>query len=324
MLKQARKAIRRVVLGDADLPQQCTIAMRDPQSEVDVWLHGLGTALNVTNNHVIACASPSMVAVGLEPAGRPQVKPGTRLMLKFNERGGGAALIGQLGLRSSAIVRTNGGDLHLLEVRSCENYCLPRLRTWAYSLFQAWLRARTNTDTDVPLTARAAGAVNILFSCPRPVVLVSLALGDGGTMFPMNLMGPIGNGYFAFALNSRRLAGSLVERAGRVAISNVPFDQAPSARQLGKNHHREAVNWSELPFPLAQSTALGIPVPAFASRVREMEIEAVRKLGSHTLFVAKIVRDEKYSDDLQFFMIHGLYQAWRRSMGRETSDAVVV
>jgi flavin reductase (DIM6/NTAB) family NADH-FMN oxidoreductase RutF len=132
----------------------------------------------------------------------------------------------------------------------------------------------------------------------------------------MNLMGPLGNGYFGFALNSRRRAASLVERAGRLALSSVPFDQALVSRQLGKNHRQEDVNWNELPFPVMPSAALGIPVPAFASRVREMEIEAARKLGSHTLFVARIIRDERWSDGPQFYMIHGLYEAWRRSIGR--------
>jgi flavin reductase (DIM6/NTAB) family NADH-FMN oxidoreductase RutF len=322
MLKRARKALRRVVLGDTDLPQQCTVAMRDPQSEVEVWLHGLGPDLNVTDNHVIASAAPSIIAMGLDDAWRPQIKSGTRLLLRLRQRGGDAALLGQLGLQSTEVVRTGGGDVHLFEVRSCENYCLPRLRIWRYSLFQAWLRARYRKNTDVSMTARSANAITVLFSCPRPVVLVSVALGDGGNIFPMNLMGPIGDGYFAFALNGRRQAASFVERAGRVAISSVPFDQATLARQLGANHRCEGVNWSELPFQVTQSAALGIPVPTFALRVREMEIEAIRKLGSHTLFVARIIRDESWSDSPQFFMIHGLYQEWRRNMGRVPSDAM--
>jgi len=174
------------------------------------------------------------------------------------------------------------------------------------------------------MTPRATQAMTVLFTCPRPVVLVSLSFGDSGSMFPMNLMGPVGDGYFAFALNSRRRASSLVERAGRVALSGIPFDQAAMARQLGKNHRRDAVNWSELPFQVTRSAALGIPAPAFALRVREMEIESIRKLGSHTLFVARIVRDERWSDSPQFFMVHGFYQAWRRRMGRVPPGAAVV
>jgi flavin reductase (DIM6/NTAB) family NADH-FMN oxidoreductase RutF len=318
MLRLARKAFKRAVLGNTDIPQQCTIAMSDPQSEVEVWLHGLGPGTNVTGSHTIACAAPSMIAMRLDGDYR-QIKPGMRLLLKFQERGTDGALLGQLGLQSSAVIQTGGGDLHLFEVRSCENYCQPRLRLWRYSLFHACLRARNNKNTDVAMTARAANAMTVLFTCPRPVFLVSVSFGDSGNIFPMNLTGSLGNGYFGFALNNRRQAASLVERAGRLALSSVPFDQAALARQLGKNHRREAVNWSELQLRLTPSAALGIPVPAFALRIREMEIEAIRKLGSHTLFVARIIHDERRSESPQFFMIHGFYQAWRRDTGRDPS-----
>jgi flavin reductase (DIM6/NTAB) family NADH-FMN oxidoreductase RutF len=314
MLRLARKTLRRILLGNTDLPQQCSVALNDPQSEVEVWLHGLGPALNVTDSHVIACAAPSTIAMGLNVEQR--IEPGTRVRLKFHERGGNRTLLGQLVLRSSAVVRTAGGDLHLFEVRSCRNYCQPKLRLLGYHLFQAWLWARNNKKTDVEMTPRAANAMTVLFSCPRPVIMVSVAWGDSGNIFPMNLMGTLGNGYFGFALNSRRRAAPQVKRAGRLALSSIPFDQAALARQLGKNHRQEAVNWDELPFPVTRSAALAIPVPAFASRVREMEVEVVRELGSHTLFVARIIRDERWSDSPQFFMIHGLYQSWRRSTGR--------
>lgn len=310
MIKAARRIVRRVLLGEIDLPQQCTVAMRDPQSEVEVWLHGSGPGVNVTGNHVIACAAPSTIAIGLD---RPW-QPGTPLLLKFHQRGTPGVLLGQLGLESSSVVPTGGGNIQLLKVRVCRNYCVPKLRLWGYFLFQAWLRARNNTNGDVQMTARATAAMNVLFTCPRPVVLVSVPVGERGNIFPMNLMGPIGQGYFAFALNSRRLASPLVERAGRVALSSIPFDQAAVARRLGKNHLREFIDWDGLPFPTTRSKALGIPVPAFATRVREMEIEAVRQLGSHTFFVARIVHDEHRSDSEQFFMIHGLYQAWRQSL----------
>ena len=33
-------ALRRVLLGNTNLPQQCTVGISDPQTEVRVWLHG--------------------------------------------------------------------------------------------------------------------------------------------------------------------------------------------------------------------------------------------------------------------------------------------
>jgi len=133
----------------------------------------------------------------------------------------------------------------------------------------------------------------------------------------MNLMGPLGAGQFGFALNSSRAASAHIKRAGRLAISTVPVDKAPLVRQLGHNHKRpEGVRLNELPFDVQPSTKFGLPVPAFALRVREMEVTDVREPGSHTFFVARIVEDEQRAAGQQFFMVHGIYQARRQQIGK--------
>jgi hypothetical protein len=51
-----------------------------------------------------------------------------------------------------------------------------------------------------------------------------------------------------------------------------------------------------------------------------MEVVAAEEMGSHTFFVARIVEDEYCSDGLQFFMVHGIYQAWRQKRQRLKQD----
>jgi flavin reductase (DIM6/NTAB) family NADH-FMN oxidoreductase RutF len=163
-----------------------------------------------------------------------------------------------------------------------------------------------------------------MFICPRPVVLVSLLDGERGNIFPMNLMGSIGEGYLAFALNSKRQAAPLVERVGQLALSTLPFDQSTTAQELGKNHYQESIDWEQLPFTTRPSTVLGIPVPHFAVRVRELRVREVRRLGSHTFFVAKIVGDECLTDGPAYYMIHGMYEAWRRRTGKPAQQLITM
>jgi flavin reductase (DIM6/NTAB) family NADH-FMN oxidoreductase RutF len=226
-------------------------------------------------------------------------------------------------LRKSGAVTANGRELSLFHVQSCHHYCLPRPRLWAYELYQSFIRWRSDKNPEIPMTMGATRAMNAFFLCPRPVVLVSVKHGENGNIFPMNLFGAIGNGYFAFALNSSRRAAPLVERTGRVALSSIPIGQAELARQLGKNHRRDSVDWDQLPFATRPSPEFDFPVPQFALRVREMEIEAVRKLGSHTLFFARVIRDERRGEGLQFCVIHGLYQAWRLRTSRAQPRASI-
>lgn len=64
------------------------------------------------------------------------------------------------------------------------------------------------------------------------------------------------------------------------------------------------------------SAAFRLPVPWFASRVVEMQIEKLHNLGSHTFFAARVIRDERCGRGQQFFMVHGVYQS-RRLMHRQ-------
>ena len=67
----------------------------------------------------------------------------------------------------------------------------------------------------------------VFYICPRrPVALVSVVHGNIGNVFPMNLMGSIGNGHFCFALNSVTPVASLGERAGAIALSSIPLQQS--------------------------------------------------------------------------------------------------
>jgi flavin reductase (DIM6/NTAB) family NADH-FMN oxidoreductase RutF len=131
-------------------------------------------------------------------------------------------------------------------------------------------------------------AAMVTFIRPHPLALVSITGEAGGNIFPMNLMGELGHHYFAFALKDSRLAAHLVRRAGRIALSSVPLPQSSVAHQLAINHTKQSIDWNQLPFAVKMSTVFNIPVPVFAMRVREMEIEKVLPIGSHTFFVARI------------------------------------
>jgi flavin reductase (DIM6/NTAB) family NADH-FMN oxidoreductase RutF len=306
----AAAVLRRMLLGKTNLPQQCTVGTHDPQAEVSVWLHGAGAPRDVTFGHSIACAAPFTICIG-GGNGPLDQNAGKRLVLKFRERDGDKRLLAELDLCHTGAILTDGPALNLFQVHSCKNYCLPKGRLWAHYLHQAYLRWRHKGTSHIRISARAAHAMIVSFICPRPVVLVSAISGDRSNMFPMNLLGSVSDGYFAFSLDSTRLAAPLVAGAGSVALSSIPMEQSEVARQLGKNHKKESVPWNQLPFPTRPSTALGIPVPCFALRVIELRIETIRNLGSHTLFVARVIRDERHGEGQQFSVIHGVYQVWR-------------
>jgi hypothetical protein len=52
-----------------------------------------------------------------------------------------------------------------------------------------------------------------------------------------------------------------------------------------------------------------------------MEIETVRKIGSHTFFVARITSDESFAESVGLCIVHGFYQAWRLKGRRAELEA---
>jgi flavin reductase (DIM6/NTAB) family NADH-FMN oxidoreductase RutF len=306
---RARKTIKRLALGPDDLPQQCILGLRDPQQQIAVELHGLGAPRDVTHNHTLACASPFTVCISFDRDLQQDLKTVGPLSLHFRERNGPRKLLGKLTLRLSANLPLDKQQDWCFTISRSSNYCLPQIRLWARYLHWAYLRWRR--PPDVRLASKDIAAMPIFFICPRPVALVSVGDNITGNIFPMNLMGPLGEGRFGFALNSTRASASLVRGAGRLALSSVPLDKASLARELGKNHRTERARWDQFPFRTRPSPRLGIPVPSFAVRVREMEVLTSCNLGSHIFFVARVLEDEWWTDDLQFFMVHGIYQSWR-------------
>lgn len=323
IIRQGGKVIQRIVFGDTLLPQAFTIGLAEPQTEITVWLHGMGTPLDITRRHSMACTDPFTVCIAFDEGRRLSDETYSHLSMKFCERDGQKRVLGEisLNLKTATVIPAFGTELVLFEARSSKNYCLPKIQTLAHYVRQRYLLWRRVDIAGTKMSFLERRAVMVMFIRPHPVVLLSLCGEAGGNIFPMNIMGDLDNGYFAFALKESKLAAHLVERAGRVALSSVPVSQTSLAYKLGANHRKQSIDWNKLPFATEMSSAFDIPVPVFALRVREMEIEAVRKIGSHIFFVARIIRDESFADSAGLCIVHGFYQAWRLKGRRAELEA---
>jgi flavin reductase (DIM6/NTAB) family NADH-FMN oxidoreductase RutF len=271
----------------------------------------------------MACTDPFTVCIAFDEGQGPREREHRRLSLKFCERGGQQRVLGEINLKpkTATTIPASGTELILLEAGSSKNYCLPKVHILAHYLRHRYLLWRKVDIAGIKMTFLERRAVMVMFIRPHPVVLLSLSGEAGGNIFPMNIMGDLDNGYFAFALKDSRLAAHLVERARRVALSSVPLSETSLAYQLGANHRKNAIDWDKLPFATKKSTAFQIPVPMFSQRVREMEIETVRKLGSHTFFVARVIHDEGFAGSVGLCIVHGFYQAWRLKGSRAELEA---
>lgn len=310
--------LKSLFFGPTGVRRHFDIGLRDPQAEVSVWLHGPDGPQDVTYRNVMACAHPFTIGIGLE-SNRIATTKQTRFSLQFRERDGRNELLGEIGLRLRDGIPVGSGQLRLFSVWNCRNYCLRRLEMWGYDLrcaYEQWSSEKRDNSPKIRPTRLETRCISTFYTCPRPIVLVSVVDGEVCSIVPMDLVGPIGDEAFCLALHNTSTALPLLERSRRLALSSVPIEQKSLAYNLGKNHSKPPFSKDQIPFEVVTSAMFGLPVPRFSLRVREMQIEAIRPMGSHKLFICNTLEDRFYASALQLFVIHGLYQFWRQRARR--------
>ncbi len=319
-----KRLVSRLLFGAEEATLWVAVGLREPQTEVRVTLDGLGPPRNVTLNNVVASLRPLMLGVGLESHYDLEALRRTRLLLRFHDAKSANKLLGAIELRAVECIPIGGRQLCLAESLGHRNYCLPAPQLWARSAFQAYRRWRQRQNPDpynFQLNPRDLQSLLVFYVCPRPVVLVSVVHGERSNIFPMDLIGPTDTARFSLALRSSSPAVELIQGSRRIAVSSVPADKVFIAYELGKHHKKPSIDCQSLSFLTVPSPYYGLPVPTFALRIREMHVEEIRTVGSHTLFLATPVNDYFWSEGLQLFHVPGFYQACRERLGQPLPPA---
>lgn len=312
--RPGREIIKRLVLGPSAFPHQCAVGLSAPQTEISVWLHGIGPPRDVTATNVIAGTQPLVIGIGADWRENQPVAADHRPVLVFQEQNANQRILGEISLKWMDTLSVGTAQLHLFRASHSANYCLPRPRQWArhlYHGYQKWRSGTRSTASGTRVSQRELDCLFTFYICPRPVVLVSVVDRGVGNIFPMDLIGSFANGYFSLALHATSSPASLMETSRRIALSDIPVEHTQLAYELGKNHNRSCVDWSQIAFATIPSPSFRLPVPRFSERVREMQIETVRDMGSHKLFLASTLAEQRRSNGLQLHFIHGFYQSWR-------------
>jgi flavin reductase (DIM6/NTAB) family NADH-FMN oxidoreductase RutF len=314
--RRIRRRLSSLAFGPQELSQFCNLGLSDPQPHIKVWLVGAKTTRDVTGRNVLAATRPLTVGIALEDDRELAAMSRSQLGLEFRCANAAKTLLGKMSLTFVDSIRLEKGRLLcLFRTNDPVNYCQERNLIWKRYLhfsYLQWRNQRGPNPAEIRMVASELHALFIFYICPRPVVLVSVADDEASNIFPMDLIGPIGDKYFSLALHVTSKALPMIERSGRVVLSGVPAEKIQLAYQLGQNHNHASVPWPSVPFSLTFSSIFHMPVPEFALRVREMQVTETRNMGSHALIICRVVSDNPIADGLQFFQAHGFYEEWKK------------
>ncbi len=306
--KNLRQLMKKAMFGGERLPNRFFLAQTEPQQEVVVWLLGAGEPVNVTRRHCQASAVPFTICIEFARGHAPGENVRSRLKLRLSENGGAERVLSEIDLDYQETLACGESEFLLFHARRSVNHCLSKRRLWSHHLWNTYVTRKAK----VRASAAQTRAMSSLFCCPRPVSLFSVSDQEGnGNIYPLNVMGDLNRNYFGFCLKHNYLPEKFVQQTRRVVLSSVPIKQAPIAYLLGPNHNRPTIDWNRLPFSTRPSRILKIPVPVFACRVRELQVERVQRLGYHTFFVARVLSDERLAHVPELCVAHGFYEDWR-------------
>jgi hypothetical protein len=297
------------------LPQWPPVALQAPQQVVRVSLATARGGFDVTRLAVVAALRPFTLAVGLDAQRLSAIEADSVPQLRFEDLESGRT-VGVLQLKHMRNWNTSGAIIGLFEVRDGTQRCLH----WPYRPWNRWLqnrRMRANSDSNNFLMPPAAVQQQMIFYiCPRPVVLVSLDDGLHSSLFPMDLIGCVSADHFTLALHSTSPSIATMKSSRRVALSDVPSRDFATAYKLGVHHKNVKVDWEHLPFKINRSREFSLPCPDIALRVRELAIVDFDTVGSHTLFLSRVISDLSNAEGSQFFHTSGIYQYFRSRNAR--------
>jgi hypothetical protein len=154
--------------------------------------------------------------------------------------------------------------------------------------------------------------VQIAYSIPRQISLITVGSNDLFNLFPTDLHGPADDRHYIISLRTGGKACNQVQAAGKLLISAMQSQSYKTVYSLGKNHMQELKPATNFPFSVQLSETFNLPVPQQAGSYKELVLSDSFIQGIHSIMLFRI------ADHLQLeppgnelVHIHNCYATWR-------------
>jgi hypothetical protein len=272
---------------------------------------------NITDEHVFAGYNPLIITL-YTLTGQPELPVGIEIILsrqplRQNELYRKKDAIALLSLQ--LIKKQSAGDLiiYYYEGIKGEHHFLSSFHQYIIGLSN---RLYNKKAGNVFLHDNLYKQVQIAYSLPRTISLVTVGENESYNLFPTDLHGTIGQQYYVDSLRHQGKACEQVERLGKMVISEVHADAYKTVYSLGKNHMQDLKPFNNFPFGGAVSQVFQLPLPEPVLYYRELELLGSFKHGIHKLLLFKTISSNstgKAPDTLAH--IHDVYATWRHNKG---------
>ena len=169
-----------------------------------------------------------------------------------------------------------------------------------------------NKPGNVFLRGNLYKQVQIAYSLPRNISLITAGNNKLFNLFPTDLHGPLDDLYYVISLRHEGKACRQVMDSKKILLTQVDSSFYKTVYSLGKNHMQDMQPKEQYPFSENLSAKLELPVPQKALFYRELVLEHTFIYGIHCIMTFKILYQQRIQENpATLAHIHNTYATWR-------------
>jgi len=223
------------------------------------------------------------------------------------------ATIAKLELKKIKSINTDDGDINFYKGVNGEHHFTSLFGQAAGQLYN---RLYNYKPGNVFLAGNLYKQVQIAYSLPRTISLITVEKSGLFNLFPTDLHGQVSANYYVISLRHGGLACAQVEASKKILLSDMNAAAFKMVYSLGKNHMQPLKEALVFPFSALVSNGFQLPIPEGSVSYKELQLERSFDAGIHRLFVFRIMTSGQVDSSLQTLAhIHNVYATWRFKQG---------
>lgn len=154
--------------------------------------------------------------------------------------------------------------------------------------------------------------VQIAYSIPRIISLVTVEQNQMFNLFPTDLHGQIDKMHYIISLRNSGKAAQQVETTQKILVTDIRSAFYKTVYSLGKNHMQELKTKEQFPFSNDLSEVFRLPLPQNVISYKELELKRYFDHGIHRFFLFQILnRKQIENQPATLAHVHNVYATWR-------------
>jgi hypothetical protein len=301
--------LRRILLGSS-LPNEYICTPGDLPACLQVMLQGDHSEVNVTQSHVLLGYKPLVIGLPFQDA----------------EWVGWASKTKEINISFRSAVPTNK-EIAWLKLKKAGSWRMGETTFVIYQGIQGhhdfirpWHRLagalyellRSRKPGNISLSAKLYNQVRIAYAVPRKISLIVLGDARGYNIFPSDLHGLVGKGFYAGSLRIGSKVCQQVEAYQKILVADMDVAAYRETYGLGRNHMAGLQPLAILPASGEKSEQWQLPIPLGATGYKELQRKYSWDTGIHRVHFYEVVSEKQF--DIRFSRlchIHRYYAQWR-------------